>query len=149
MSEDVNDYEVGYGKPPKHSQFKKGRSGNPKGRPRGDKNVGTMVRETFLRKIPITENGKQKKVSILEALLRQMVNAALKGEARQLDRVMKLLPVLEVEIARQKAAGPEGAGGEGSVDISVLEVFADMFGSDPEDLYATIQGGVDSECPEY
>ena len=72
--DDDRDYEVGYGRPPKASQFKPGQSGNPRGRPRAVKNVGTMLEEVFFRKIPITENGKRREVTMVEAILRQLVN---------------------------------------------------------------------------
>lgn len=47
----TDDYEVGFGKPPKHTQFEKGRSGNPKGRPKGSKNIPMLVREIFDEKV--------------------------------------------------------------------------------------------------
>ncbi|SFL56804.1 DUF5681 domain-containing protein [Shimia aestuarii] len=148
MSEDENTYDVGYRKPPRHTQFKPGQSGNRKGRPKGAKGVGAMAKDTFLRKIQITENGKKKKVTILEALFRQLANGALKGEPRQLDRVLKLLPLVQETMEQEKMAGTGGSG-DGPADLAVLEVLADMFGSDPEDLFATIQGGIDAECPEF
>ena len=45
-------YEIGYGKPPKHTQFKPGQSGNSKGRPRGQRNFRTAVRDALKRKSP-------------------------------------------------------------------------------------------------
>lgn len=50
---DDNSYEVGYGKPPKHSQFQKGRSGNPKGRPKKPKNLPALVLKTFGEKVVV------------------------------------------------------------------------------------------------
>jgi hypothetical protein len=44
-------YEVGYGRPPKHTRFRKGQSGNPKGRPKGAKAFNTIVRETLTTKL--------------------------------------------------------------------------------------------------
>ena len=49
------DYEVGYGKPPKSSRFKKGKSGNPKGRPKGAKNRLPNLNEERLKSIIIKE----------------------------------------------------------------------------------------------
>ncbi len=40
-----SDYEVGYGKPPRHTRFQPGRSGNPRGRPKDTKNLKTDLIE--------------------------------------------------------------------------------------------------------
>ena len=50
-------YEVGYGKPPQHTQFKKGHSGNIKGRPRGSRNASTLLDEALRERVMVTENG--------------------------------------------------------------------------------------------
>lgn len=149
MCDDTNEYEVGYGKPPKATQFKKGRSGNPKGRPKASKNVGLILEEAFFRKITISENGTRREVTMLEAILRQLVNGAVKGEMRSIDRVLKLLPVVQ-EARAAELAGREGAAqSDTGSDLAALEVLADMFGSDADQLFASIQGGIDDECPEF
>lgn len=74
--------EVGYCKPPKHAQFKPGRSGNPKGRPKGAKNETTILREILNKRIAIREGGRTRKVSVLEAMLMKYVEDALKGNPK-------------------------------------------------------------------
>jgi hypothetical protein len=74
----LND-EVGYGKPPKHTRFRKGSSGNPKGRPKGALNVGTVLWSTLRERVVVNENGVRKKVPKLEAVLKQLVNQAASG----------------------------------------------------------------------
>jgi hypothetical protein len=76
------DYEVGYRKPPRHSQFTPGRSGNPKGRPRGSMNFVNLLEQALNEKVIITENGRRKRTSKLQVILKQMVNKAAQGDHR-------------------------------------------------------------------
>jgi Family of unknown function (DUF5681) len=69
---------VGYAKPPKHTRFTKGRSGNPKGRPTGSKNLGTMMIEELTHPVAIVENGKRTKIPKIRAALRQKRAATTK-----------------------------------------------------------------------
>jgi hypothetical protein len=73
---------VGYGKPPKHSQFKKGQSGNPSGRKkRGKKyNDPNPVREYLLEEISITLKGRRRKTTIINALVRKYASMAMSGD---------------------------------------------------------------------
>ncbi len=142
------DYEVGYGKPPMATRFKKGQSGNPKGRPKASKNVSTMLEDVFFQMIPITESGKRRAVPVVEAILLQLVNGAAKGDMRHIDRVLKLLPMVQEARALSLAGGDEAGQGDPQADMAVLEALAEMFGSDPEQLFATVQGGIDDDGPD-
>ena len=73
---------VGYCRPPKQHQFRSGRSGNPKGRPRGSKNEATILREIMTRNIEIREGGRARKISVLAAILLRFAESALKGDAK-------------------------------------------------------------------
>jgi hypothetical protein len=76
------DYEVGFGKPPRHTQFHKGRSGNPKGRARGSRNASTLLDEALSERVIVAENGRRRKVTKFEVELTQLVNKAAQGEHR-------------------------------------------------------------------
>jgi len=80
-------YEVGYGKPPKRTQFQKGWSGNPNGRPKGALNFTTVFLRTLREKVVTTENGKTKILTKLEALTKQLVNKAASGDLRAVSQV--------------------------------------------------------------
>jgi hypothetical protein len=56
-------YKVGFGKPPKAGQFKKGKSGNPRGRPRGSCNLATDLNAELSEQITVREDGRSKRVS--------------------------------------------------------------------------------------
>lgn len=84
MSE-ANDYDpgedhVGYGKPPKRSQFQKGSSGNPRGRPKGS-GVRSAVEKVLERTVTVTVDGQRRKVPITEALVLQLAQRGLAGDA--------------------------------------------------------------------
>jgi hypothetical protein len=73
---------VGYCKPPVHTRFKKGQSGNPKGRRKGQRNVHTVVDEALSQRIKIKEGSRTRSVTKLEAVILTMISAALKGDAK-------------------------------------------------------------------
>ena len=74
--------EVGYCKPPKHSQFKKGQSGNPKGRPKKSRNAKTILTETFDELVEIKTNGKAKKLTVREIMYRAQAGKAARGDTK-------------------------------------------------------------------
>lgn len=132
------DYEVGYGRPPRHTQFQPGQSGNPRGRPKQLKSVSQMLRETVSRPITITENGRRKRVTWLEALFAQIGKAALQGDAKAIDRMIRLLPAIQAAFAEEEGGrtGGPGPGGElkdsspasfdSAADRELLRFFADQ-----------------------
>jgi len=114
---------VGYGRPPVNTQFKKGQSGNPKGRPRGSFNVSTLFMKTLREKVVINENGQRKKVTKLEAALKQLVNKAASGDLRAINQL--------AELARESEAKQNVPGGEqpeiGELDQEVIQGILQRF----------------------
>ena len=100
MRED--DYQVGYGKPPKDTQFEKGKSGNPKGRPKGTPDLKTIVRKLLSSQVTITESGKKKKVSTLAATLMRLNEKALKGDMRAIEKLLSLASDMAAELEAQQ-----------------------------------------------
>ncbi len=88
-------YRVGYGKPPLNTQFKKGTSGNPNGRPKGTLNLDTIVRREAGRKIRLREGDKVRSVSRVEAIVMKIIEGALKGDPKAVGNFMKLSGALQ------------------------------------------------------
>jgi len=78
----TGDYAVGYGRPPEDTRFQPGRSGNPKGRPKGSKNFSTLFAEELAQPVTLIETGKRKKMSKQQALVKQAVNKALGNDPK-------------------------------------------------------------------
>ena len=81
---------VGYQRPPEATRFKKGVSGNPKGRPKGSLNVATVFLRTLHEKVVVNEHGQRRTVTKLEAALTQLVNKAATGDLRALRQLLEL-----------------------------------------------------------
>lgn len=86
---------VGYKNPPKHRQFKKGASGNPKGRPKGAKGIKTLLAKELGSKITIGSDGQKRRVRRSEALVKGLVNDALRGKDRPRDTVLRYADQIE------------------------------------------------------
>jgi hypothetical protein len=88
---------VGYGRPPVHTRFKPGRSGNPTGRPGGKRSVGigkdpgALIWKIVKEKLRLREGERELSVSKLEGVLRSTVAKALKGDVRALTMILNLL----------------------------------------------------------
>ena len=88
-------YEVGFGKPPKHTRFKKGRSGNPKGRPRKKPDLYNELTKVLREKVTRTVDGQTEKITVQQALLLGLRDQALLGEiwaGKLLQKVVAALP---------------------------------------------------------
>ena len=112
---------VGYCSPPKHTQFSKGRSGNPKGRPKGKPNVTTALQKALNEKVFVNENGHRKTFTKLQAAVKQLVNKAASGELRALRYLMELARSAE---ERSTDSPAENASALAEIDQKVLkEIF--------------------------
>lgn len=84
-------YDVGYGKPPQNTRFKPGKSGNPKGRPKGRKTVSSIMNGLLSKKVPVRTKDSIVKMPLLEAMLHQQVTRAVQGDQKSVQFVVKYL----------------------------------------------------------
>ena len=91
-SEAPPDYAVGYRRPPKASQFMAGKSGNPRGRPKGSRPVGAVLQDIMQQKVAVTENGKTRRIPALEVMLRRLANDAMRSDP---NAIRLLLPLID------------------------------------------------------
>ena len=89
--------ESGYKNPPKHSRFQKGRSGNPAGRPKGSKNTLKLLDTVLEQKIKIQQEGKTISITKKQAMLMQLVNAAVKGEIKAIAALFPYMMQLDMK----------------------------------------------------
>lgn len=89
--------DVGYGRPPRQTRFKKGQSGNPNGRPKGSQNLATVLQRILCEKVTIRENGRTKNITKLEHSVQQLTKKATEGNLRALQQLMALVRSAEVQ----------------------------------------------------
>ena len=83
------DYDVGYKKTSKSTQFKKGQSGNPRGRPKGSRSLKSTIEKSFRRKVTMRENGQTRQVTVIEAVLAKQLESAMKGNLKSAELILK------------------------------------------------------------
>jgi len=106
----VKHYGVGRGRPPKHTQFQKGESGNPKGRPKGARNLRKVLEECLLAPMPMAVNGKQVRMTTAEVLIKKMITEMGKGNMPAARILMELMLHVDARTpAPANDAAPEAA----------------------------------------
>ena len=90
---------VGRGHPPKHAQFRKGMSGNPKGRPKGSKNLSTLLREAADDQVSATIGGKTRTISKLQATAMQLATKAASGDLAAINKFLEWVDEIETRAA--------------------------------------------------
>ena len=97
------DYDVGRGKPPLHTRFRKGDGRKRPGRPKGSKNIATHVLEAAQAQVEVTLDGKKRKISKAQAAAIHLANAGATGNEKLLLKFIDLIAEIE---ARAEAARP-------------------------------------------
>lgn len=138
MTQDLTNetYEIGFGKPPQKAQFKKGQSGNLKGRPKGILNLATVLERKLREPVVINENGRRKVITKLEAAITQLVNKAASGD----DHATRYLFSL-VKSAEERSIAVEATTQSSETDQKVLDNILKRF-------QQTLKEGRDETNPE-
>lgn len=101
---DNNRNSVGYGRPPIASRFKKGSSGNPKGRPKGSRNITSLLAEELDRTVYAVAGGKPVRLKKKEVMVRKLVDRAMTGDNRSFSQIASLLAQQQTSEEGPKAA---------------------------------------------
>jgi hypothetical protein len=84
----ADDYKVGYRKPPRHSQFKSGQSGNPKGRPKGQPSIYELFMREAARIVRVQVGDKVESISKGEAVIRKLFHMSMVGDPRAMSMIL-------------------------------------------------------------
>jgi predicted DNA-binding ribbon-helix-helix protein len=116
-SDKKRDYEVGYGKPPRHTRFTKGQSGNPKGRQPETKNLSSLLDQELNRRVVVAADGKRKAITKWRAFIKQLVDRATAGDLR----AGKLILDLYSDTERRAEATSSQTADFTDADLKVIE----------------------------
>jgi Family of unknown function (DUF5681) len=112
-------YEVGYGKPPEHTRFPPGVSGNPRGRPKGTKNLKTDLQEELGEKVLVREGDRARRVSKQRAVVKMLVTRTLKGDARAANTLLSMM----LRLLDTGAGAPEATQDLHPDELEILEAY--------------------------
>ena len=114
MARKHHEHEGGFGRPPKHSQFKKGASGNPRGRPKAVASFKTDLAAELREKLVLTENGRERRITKQRAFIKTLTAAAIKKDIRAVNALLACMRLFGV--------GAEEPVAEDTVDIEDLDL---------------------------
>jgi hypothetical protein len=101
--QDQTEYEVGYKKPPEHTRFKPGKSGNPKGRSKGAKGLSTVFMEEASERVTIKMGDRSIKVTKLQAIMKRLFQKAMEGNAQAMSKIAEIARMIEPQQTQQQA----------------------------------------------
>ena len=87
-------YRVGYRRPPQHTRFKRGQSGNPRGRHKGTRSLSSLLEKMFFERVTIREGDRARCLPIIEVVLRNILARASKGDPRATGALLHLMKFL-------------------------------------------------------
>ncbi|WP_187430935.1 hypothetical protein ROLI_033240 [Roseobacter fucihabitans] len=126
---DKDSYDVGYRKPPKSGQFQKGKSGNPRGRPKGARGLKTDLKAELGERVTITENGRTRTLTKQQLVVKQLTAKAVKADIRAISKITELVISLlgpDDEVAADTSRLSED-------DDAILQQFIERQGREPRD----------------
>lgn len=117
------DYAVGRGRPPQHSRFEKGQSGNPAGRPRGARSLQTVMLDELRSQVTAKEDGRSVRVSKGQLLMKSLIAKAVAGDMKAASLVLELM----LKLDHGAPAAPAGDGGRAlePADAEILKAFVE------------------------
>jgi hypothetical protein len=109
---------VGYGRPPKANQFKPGKSGNPKGRPKGSLNLVSDLAAELGEQITVREDGRTRRISKQRALIKSLLAKGIQGEVRAAAAILALYARVNIDSADDGSTSIDDA------ELAILRRFA-------------------------
>jgi hypothetical protein len=125
-------YEIGYRRPPKASQFQKGVSGNPRGRPKGSRNISSVLAAALNERVSVNQNGKRKTITKLEAAVTQVANQAAGGDARAIKMILDFMTQAEQREQARADAAPASDEDRRKADKAILAGLAQRLKGDAD-----------------
>ncbi|MEO1169457.1 MAG: DUF5681 domain-containing protein [Pseudomonadota bacterium] len=118
--DDNDDEDIGYGKPPKHTRWKKGQSGNPRGRPKGSRGLKTDLHAELVSHMEIQMNGKRVSGTKQQLMLKTLTARAAAGDVRAIKALIDLV---------MQIFGPEDRGGDRkTLSAQDRQIFDELLG---------------------